>query len=86
MRDGVDGPVKGASKPPAVSREHAAIGRFLVSPKALTCVTCHPINGKSFGVVDPTTRGPDLSLVTEHLRREYFQRLLAGPARISSGH
>jgi len=35
--------------------------------------------------VDPTTRAPDLVLTTDHIRRDYFDRLLADPERFFPG-
>jgi mono/diheme cytochrome c family protein len=90
VRDGVDGPVRPtvSSKPPkpapptTVAPEHVELGRFLVGSKAMSCTSCHQLNTQGVQVIDPTTRGPDLALVTDHLRFDYFQRLLSDPARV----
>ncbi len=93
-RDGVPGPAvpSGPTVPnikiPEVNPQRLKLGRYLVGVKALACVMCHPLHGKTMGAqgaevqVDPTTRSPDLALVAEHLRPEYFHRWMMNPARI----
>jgi glucose/arabinose dehydrogenase len=66
--------------------DHQSIGRTLVGTKALACINCHTLHGKSLASQpDPTTRGPDLDKVAAHLRPEYFQRWMMNPARVRPG-
>jgi len=92
-RDAVSGPKPPEANPrnlkthePTVAESQIELGRFLVSRKGLSCTNCHRLNRSHLsGPVDPTTRGPDLAQVAEHLRRDYFVRLLNDPARIFPG-
>lgn len=88
-REGADGPRREGADAPRISRpnerpEHAQLGRFLAGPKAFSCVNCHTFQGRWLlgNPADPTTRGPDLALVAEHLRPEYFERWMRDPARV----
>ncbi len=88
-RDGaVGGPLNvGATAPvlrqPELRPDQGQLGRFLAGSKGLGCVNCHSFRGTYLaGKPEPVTRGPDLTLVGEHLRPEYFQRWMMDPARI----
>ena len=91
-RDGVSaaGLLTGAAAP-SVSAPHSdpqllATGQMLVGTKALACVNCHPLHGKTLsGQPDPTSRGPELDKLAAHLRGEYFVRWMRDPARIRPG-
>ena len=92
MRDGAIGsPVlTGKTAPtlglPIIEPKHLQTGRFLVGTKALACINCHALGGTLLaGPPDPTTRGPDLTVVADHLRPEYFSRWIMNPARIQPG-
>ena len=82
------GPTAPEIKVPQINPERLKLGRYLVGTKALMCVNCHSLHGKMPGTqnaepsIDPTTRSPDLTLVAEHLRPEYFYRWMMNPARI----
>ncbi len=91
-RDGAAGPapLAGPTAPsaaaPSLAPEHLAVGRTLIGTKALACVNCHTLHGKSLASQpDPTTRGPDLEKVAAHLRGEYFRRWMMNPARVRPG-
>lgn len=71
---------------PAIPQNQIEMGRLLVSSKGLTCVNCHAINGQQpSGAIDPSTRSPDLGLVADHIRKDYFERLVHNPARFFPG-
>jgi mono/diheme cytochrome c family protein len=56
-------------------------GRRLVGVKGLGCVNCHGVRGvKSLGVP-----APDLALVYELLRPQWFRRLLWNPGEVNPG-
>lgn len=90
MRDSVSPPPP-PGKPveedrPAVPQNQVEIGRLLVSDKGLTCLNCHAMNGRQpSGEVDPSTRSPDLGVLSAHVRRDYYIRLLRNPERIFLG-
>lgn len=91
-RDGASGPALQAASgsfsinKPTILPGHVDLGRFIVGRKALACTNCHRFNEQEVvGQVDPTTRGPDLGMVADHIRHDYFQRLLRDPSRIYPG-
>ncbi len=90
IRDGASLPRPGGQRPgvevAAVPQSQIEMGRLLVSNKGLTCINCHAMNDKQpSGDIEPSTRSPDLALATEHIRPDYFRRLLRDPERIFPG-
>ena len=89
LRDGAAGPTpQGGPTAPAIRKpeirpDQVQLGRFLVGSKALGCINCHSFRGKYLaGQPDPTTRGPDLTRMGEHLRRNTSAAGSWTPARI----
>ncbi|MHC4407109.1 MAG: c-type cytochrome, partial [Planctomycetota bacterium] len=90
VRDRVSEPPPPGEKParerPAVPQSQIDMGRMLVSTRGLTCVNCHPVNGRQpAGEPDPTIRAPDLGRMAAHVRQDHFRRLLRDPSRIFPG-
>ena len=91
LRDGIGASTNTGPTAPTVHAaqfrsERIPAGRMLSGVKGLACVNCHTVNGHLLaGREDPTTRGPDLDRVVEHLRPEFFSRWLMNPARILPG-
>jgi cbb3-type cytochrome oxidase cytochrome c subunit len=56
-------------------------GRRLVGKQALGCVSCHDIAG----VVNTGTRGPDLALMNQRVRYDWYRRWLEQAQRIQPG-
>jgi len=65
----------------AVDAESREAGRQLVGRFGFNCVSCHDIRGRT----GTGTRGPDLAGVTRRVRREWFDRWLLDPQRITPG-
>lgn len=78
--DGLD-PAAVPPKSGKPSSEQVDIGKLLVGRTGFNCVSCHDIRGvKSTGV-----RGPDLAEVTSRVTRDWFDRWLLDPQRLSPG-
>jgi cytochrome c2/mono/diheme cytochrome c family protein len=56
-------------------------GRYLVGKNAFGCISCHDIAG----VPNSGTRGPDLALMNQRVRHEWYLRWLEQPQRMSPG-
>ena len=71
----------------AVRPEHQQLGRFLAGTRGLACVNCHAFQGRwvAGNPADPTTMGPDLSVIADHLRPEYYYRWMMDPGRVRPG-
>jgi mono/diheme cytochrome c family protein len=65
----------------AADEANIAAGRTLIGNTALGCVSCHDIAGRVSG----GARGPDLALMTQRVRYEWYRRLLEQPRRIQPG-
>lgn len=60
-------------------------GSTLIGFEGYSCVSCHIWNGKQLNDADPGAIGPDLTTVTQRIRREWFDRWMDEPARIHPG-
>jgi cytochrome c2 len=56
-------------------------GRYLVGKNAFGCVSCHDIAG----IANRGTRGPDLALMNQRVRHDWYRRWLEQPQRIQPG-
>jgi mono/diheme cytochrome c family protein len=61
------------------------LGPTLVGFGGYSCVSCHIWRGQSFAEPDPGAIGPELTTVTQRIRREWFDRWLEDPARFQPG-
>lgn len=66
---------------PPYDRTHLEAGRHLVSTKAFGCIACHDLAGVPAG----GTRGPDLALMQQRVRHEWYRRWLEQPHRMQPG-
>jgi hypothetical protein len=66
---------------PAVTAEVLTAGRTLAGKNGHGCISCHDIGG----VVGGGTRGPDLALTAQRVRRDWHVRWLHNPQRIAPG-
>lgn len=62
-------------------KQLAEAGRTLVGSRGFGCTKCHDM----LGVPSGGTRGPDLSLVADRVRFEWFDRWMTDPQRIQPG-
>jgi mono/diheme cytochrome c family protein len=56
-------------------------GRYLVGKNAFGCISCHDIAG----IANRGTRGPDLALMNQRVRHDWYRRWLEQPQRIQPG-
>jgi mono/diheme cytochrome c family protein len=56
-------------------------GRALIGREAFGCVSCHDIAG----IPNTGTRGPDLALMTQRVRYDWYRRWLEQPQRMQPG-
>jgi mono/diheme cytochrome c family protein len=61
------------------------LGASLAGFGGYSCVSCHIWRGQSFAEPDPGAIGPELTTVTQRIRREWFDRWLEDPARFQPG-
>ncbi|HJT76200.1 MAG TPA: hypothetical protein VJ739_03275, partial [Gemmataceae bacterium] len=61
--------------------EKLEAGRFLVGKNAFGCISCHDIAG----IPNTGTRGPDLALMDQRVRHEWYRRWLEQPQRLQPG-
>jgi hypothetical protein len=59
-----------------------AVGSRLVTPDGFGCTSCHQIGSVIPVKAPPNARGPTLSLLSQRIRREWFDRWVRNPARI----
>ncbi|MCU0880073.1 MAG: hypothetical protein MUF06_20065, partial [Pirellulaceae bacterium] len=60
----------------------AAAGPRLVTTDGFGCTSCHQVGSVLPDKAPLNARGPDLSMLEKRIRREWFGRWCAGPARI----
>ena len=91
-RDAADFAPSTGPEAPRIARatvrpEHQQLGRFLAGTRGLACVNCHAFQGRwvAGNPADPTTMGPDLSVIADHLRPEYYYRWMMDPGRVRPG-
>jgi cbb3-type cytochrome oxidase cytochrome c subunit/cytochrome c2 len=65
----------------ALTPQKVEAGRFLVGKNAFGCVSCHDIGG----IPNSGTRGPDLALMDQRVRYEWYRRWLEQPQRLQPG-
>ena len=70
---------------PVPTREvaRAEQGRQLVGHAGYSCVSCHTWKGQSDFHTEPGSVGPDLTVISQRVRREWFDRWLESPQRFS---
>jgi cbb3-type cytochrome oxidase cytochrome c subunit len=56
-------------------------GRYLAGKNAFGCISCHDIAG----IANRGTRGPDLALMNQRVRHDWYRRWLEQPQRIQPG-
>jgi mono/diheme cytochrome c family protein/cytochrome c553 len=59
-----------------------AAGPRLVTTDGFACTSCHQVGSLVADKAPLNARGPDLSMLGKRIRREWFHRWCAGPARI----
>lgn len=73
----------GAEKPASPTESAlAAAGPRLVTADGLACTSCHQVGSVLPAKAPLNARGPDLSMLAKRIRREWFDRWCANPARI----
>jgi mono/diheme cytochrome c family protein len=60
-------------------------GSQLVGFQGYACVSCHVWNGQALSDPDPGAVGPDLTRVVGRIRRDWFDRFVENPLRLSPG-
>lgn len=84
-----DGELPGAADPPASVVADPTLGTLagpeLVGSRGYGCVSCHVWKGRLLSQPDPGAVGPDLTRVTDRLRRDWFDRYVENPARFAPG-
>ncbi len=61
--------------------DHIKAGRFLVGKKGFGCISCHDLAGRP----NTGTRGPDLALMNQRVRFDWYRRWLDDPQRMQPG-
>src|SRR6185437_5556393 len=56
-------------------------GRYLVGKNAFSCISCHDLAG----IANTGTRGPDLALMNQRVRYDWYRRWLEQPQRMQPG-
>lgn len=71
--------------PPSAAPELAAVGRRLASrEEGFSCNSCHDVGeARAFGVFD--AQGPDFRYMSTRLRKEFFDRWMLNPPRMTAG-
>ncbi len=59
-----------------------AAGRRLVTADGFGCTSCHQIGSVRPVAAPLNTRGPDIAMCGERIRREWFDRFVSNPARV----
>jgi mono/diheme cytochrome c family protein/glucose/arabinose dehydrogenase len=82
-----DGEMVGATEPPFAAADPTlyTVGLGLAGFDAYSCMSCHVWKGSAPGDVEPGTVGPELTTVTQRIRRSWFERWLDDPRRIHPG-
>jgi mono/diheme cytochrome c family protein/glucose/arabinose dehydrogenase len=57
------------------------LGPVLVGFEGYSCVSCHVWKGQALAEVEPGTVGPELTTVTQRVRRDWFNRFVENPLR-----
>jgi mono/diheme cytochrome c family protein len=65
----------------ALTPDRIEVGRTLTGKNGHGCISCHDISGVTGG----GTRGPDLALTSQRVRREWYERWMHQPQRIAPG-
>jgi glucose/arabinose dehydrogenase/cytochrome c553 len=74
-----------ANAPPVSDPTLRGVGPSLAGFDGYACVKCHLWNGQSLAEADPGSVGPELTSVTQRIRREWFDRWLEDPQRMHPG-
>lgn len=73
-------------KPSATKSEDLFLAAHqLVGSKGLGCASCHAIGSSQPTETQPGALGPDLLLIGQRVRHEWFRRFLRDPARLNPG-
>lgn len=67
--------------PVALTSARIEAGRTLVGKSAFGCISCHDIAG----IANTGTRGPDLALMTQRVRYDWYRNWLEQPQRMQPG-
>ena len=59
------------------------VGAELVGHGAYSCVSCHTWKGRSDFQTEPGSAAPDLTLISQRVRRDWFDRWLESPQRFA---
>lgn len=81
----LEAPLEQDSPPPSAESELALRlgGSRLVTADGFGCVSCHQIGDVAPQPATLAARGPGLSLLSERVRRSWFERFVRNPARIA---
>lgn len=72
-------------RPPAPSKQTLVAGQALIGSTGFSCIACHSAGTYTPRNVALGTRGSDLLMPGQRMRREYFLRWTRSPARIVPG-
>ncbi|MEX0939580.1 MAG: c-type cytochrome [Pirellulales bacterium] len=71
-----------AIAPREATSDVLSVGPRLVTSEGFGCTSCHQIGSSKPVDVQPGADGPDLSMLSERIRRPWFDRWVRDPARI----